>query len=185
MNVSIGYELYCKEIDRAVKMLKGEEVGELRSDISIDLPIGASIPASYIADESLRLDAYRKIASIMDSDDAADIIDELTDRYGELPEDAVRLIEVAEIRALAEKIGIVHMSQNEKWIRIKLSDKVKIHPYVLVMAKSEYGEKLMISDGRETVISLYMGKTIDSRRLLEFMRYLCAVKADAEAMQEA
>lgn len=182
---SIGYELYCKEIDRAVRMLKGEDVGELRSDISIDLPIGASIPASYISDESLRLDAYRRIAGIMDSDDAADIIDELTDRYGEMPEDALRLIAVAEIRALAEKIGIVHMMQKERWIRMKLSDRVKIHPYVLVMAKSEYGERLMIADGLETVISLHMGKTIDTNSLLEFMRYLSAVKAEAETMAEA
>ena len=182
---SIGYELYCKEIDRAVKMLKGEDVGELRSEINIDLPIPASIPASYIEDESLRLEAYRKIAGIMDSDDATDLIDELSDRYGDIPEDAMRLIEVAEIRALAEKLGMVRMSKKERWVEIKLSDKVKMHPYVLVMAKSEYGEKLMIADGRETLISLHMGNKIDSTKLLEFMRYLNAVKKEADTMSEA
>jgi cation transporter-like permease len=75
---SIGYELYCKEIDRAVRMLKGEDVGEARSDITIDLPLHASIPADYIEDESLRLEAYRRISGIMDSDDAMDVIVEET-----------------------------------------------------------------------------------------------------------
>lgn len=182
---SIGYELYCKEIDRAVRQLKGEDVGEARSEINIDLPISASIPADYIADESLRLEAYRRIASIMDSDDAMDVTDELTDRYGDIPDEAMKLIKVAEIRAHSEYVGAVHMSKNEKWIQIRFSDRMKLHPFVLVMAKSEFGEELSISDGRATVIRLYSGKQTDLDKLLNLMRYLRDMKVQAAEAEAA
>ena len=179
---SIGYELYCKEIDRAVRMLKGEDVGEARSEINIDLPVRASIPASYINDESLRLEAYRKIAGIMDSDDAMDVTDELTDRYGDIPGEALELIRIAEIRAHAEYIGAVHISKKENWIEMVFSGNVKVHPYMFVMAKAEYGEELSITDARETVLRLHMGRTINCEKLLGLMRQLSAYKRETQNM---
>lgn len=181
---SIGYELYCKEIDRAVRQLKGEDVGEARSDITIDLPIKASIPAEYIPDESLRLEAYRRIVGILDSEDAMDVIDELTDRYGDMPEEAISLINVAEIRAHSEYLGVSNISKKEKWIQIKFADGVKVHPYVFVMAKSEYGEKVALSDGRVTMLRYHMGKSIDTEKLLGLMRFLRAVKEDAKQFEQ-
>lgn len=179
---SIGYELYCKEIDRAVRMLKGEDVGEARSEISIDLPVRASIPASYIDDETLRLEAYRKIAGIMDSDDAMDVTDELTDRYGDMPDEAIELIRIAEIRAHAEYVGAAHISNKERWTEIVFSDNVRIHPYMLVMAKAEYGEELSITDARETVLRLHMGRTVNCEKLLGLMRQLTAYKRETQNM---
>ncbi len=179
---SIGYELYCKEIDRAVRMLKGEDIGEARSEINIDLPVRASIPANYIDDETLRLEAYRRIAGIMDSDDAMDVTDELTDRYGDMPDEAVELVRIAEIRALAEYVGAVHILNKERWAEIVFSDNVKIHPYMLVMTKAEYGEELSITDARETVLRLHMGRTIDCEKLLGLMRQLAAYKRETQNM---
>ena len=181
---SIGYELYCKEIDRAVRQLKGEDVGEARSDITIDLPVMASIPADYIPDESLRLEAYRRIVGILDSEDAMDVIDELTDRYGNMPEEALSLINIAEIRAHAEYLGVSNISKMEKRIRIRFADGVKVHPYILVMAGSEYGDKLAISDGRVTMLQYYMGKDIDTARLLGLMRFLRAAKEDSRQFEQ-
>ena len=182
---SIGYELYCKEIDRAVRQLKGEDVGEARSDITIDLPVQASIPASYIPDESLRLEAYRRIVGILDGEDAMDVTDELTDRYGDLPEEAVELISVAEIRAHAEYLGVSNISKAERWVNIKFAPGVKVHPYVLVMAKSEYSEKVALSDGRVTMLKFHMGRDTDIAALLELMRFLRASAEDAKAMENA
>ena len=182
---SIGYELYCKEIDRAVRMLKGEDTGEARSDITIDLPVRASIPAAYIPDESLRLEAYRRIAGISDSEDAMDVIDELTDRYGDIPEEALQLIQIAEIRAHSEFLGVSNISRQEKWIQIRFADHVKVHPYVFVMARSEYGDEIMLSDVRSAMISFRTGKTTDPGKLLGLMRLLRAAKEEARAMEAA
>ena len=181
---SIGYELYCKEIDRAVRQLKGEDVGESRADITIDLPVRASIPADYIPDESLRLEAYRRIVGILDSEDAMDVIDELTDRYGDMPDEALSLINVAEIRAHAEYLGVSNISKRERWIQIRFADSVRVHPYVFVMAKSEYGEEVALSDGRVTMLQYHMGKTIDTGKLLGLMRFLRAAKEDSKQFEQ-
>ena len=176
---SIGYELYCKEIDRAVRMLKGEDVGEARSDITIDLPVRASIPADYIPDETLRLEAYRRISGILDSDDAMDVIDEFTDRYGDVPEEALELINVAEIRAHAEYLGVSDITRTERWVNIKFGTDVKVHPFVFVMAKSEYGDKILLIDGRATMLRYNMGKDLDITALLGLMRFLRSAKEDS------
>ena len=181
---SIGYELYCKEIDRAVRQLKGEDVGEARSEITIDLPARASIPAEYIPDESLRLEAYRRIAGILDGDDAMDVIDELSDRYGDLPEDALELINVAEIRAHAEYLGVSYINKPDRWVNIRFASGVKVHPYVFVMAKSEYGDKVALTDGRVTMLKYHMGKEINIASLLELMRFLRASAEDARQMEQ-
>lgn len=175
---SIGYELYCKEIDRAVRQLKGEDTGEERSEINIDLTVSASIPAGYIPDESLRLDAYRRIASINDAEDAMDVIDELTDRYGDIPAETLELIRISEIRAHAGYLGAVNISRNEKWVQIKFSDRAKLHPYVLVMARSEYGDDLLISDVRGLMIQLRTGRSTDTEKLLGLMRCLSDAKQE-------
>jgi len=176
---SIGYELYCKEIDRAVRQLKGEDVGEAASDITIDLPVMASIPAGYIPDESLRLEAYRRVAGIFDSEDAMDVIDELTDRYGDLPDEALTLINVAEIRAHAGYLGVSGISKRDRWIQIRFADGVRVHPYVFVMAKSEYRDEIVLLDGRVTMLQYHMGKTVDTAGLLGLMRFLRAAKEDS------
>ena len=181
---SIGYELYCKEIDRAVRQLKGEDVGEARSEISIDLPVCASIPADYIPDETLRLEAYRRISGILDSDDAMDVIDEFTDRYGDVPDEALELINVAEIRAHAEYLGISDINRTDRWVNIRFAGGVKVHPFVFVMAKSEYGDRIVLTDGRSTMLRYHMGKEIDLTSLLGLMRFLRAAREDSRQLDD-
>lgn len=175
---SIGYELYCKEVDRAVRRLKGETVTEARSDISIELPVRASIPASYIEEESLRLQAYKRIASIMSEEDAQDVADELRDRYGELPGEARDLIKIAEIRAHAERIGAANISSKDKRILIRFTDAGKLHPYAVVMTSAEFGSDLTITSGNRTFIELKTKSPSDPDRLLELMRALIRTPED-------
>lgn len=181
---SIGYELYCKEIDRAVRQLKGEDIGEARSDITIDLPVKASIPASYIPDETLRLEAYRRISGIMDGEDSMDVIDELTDRYGDVPEDALELINIAEIRAHAEYLGVAEISRKDSWVTIRFAGGVKVHPFVFVMAKSEYGDKIALSDGRAAVLRFHTGKDLDIPAILGLMRFLRESKEESRNFEQ-
>ena len=177
---SIGYELYCKEIDRAVRMLKGEVVTEQRSDISIELPVQASIPASYITDETLRLQAYKKMAAISSAEDADDLTDELLDRYGDVPEETMALLKVAEIRAHAEVIGVTSVTRRmagsvpgngrppatavrhkadtleNSRVLIKFAETNRLSAYALVMAKAEFGADLSIMSGRTSMIDFHL-----------------------------
>ena len=157
---SIGYELYCKEIDRAVRRLKGEVVTDQRADITIDLPVEASVPVSYIPGESLRLQAYKKIASITSQADSEDILDELTDRYGDVPPETVNLLKVAEVRAHAEMTGVSTIGRKGVRLEIKFAENTRFNAYAAVVAKAEFGDALTIMSGRTTGLSLYAGHAV-------------------------
>ncbi len=168
----IGYELYCKEIDRAIRKLKGEMVTDERAEISIEIPFRASIPASYIDTETLRLQAYKKIAEIRCPEDSEDVTDELIDRYGEPPEDVISLIMVAEIRAHAEAIGIKTISQHGYHTVFKFGESNNINAYAVVNMNEIYGSKLSISLGRQPHFNLQTGKKPKPKDVLDFLRAL-------------
>ncbi|MDQ4025493.1 MAG: DEAD/DEAH box helicase [Actinomycetota bacterium] len=115
----IGFDLYVKLMSAAVDEAKGlpwHEDGEVR----IDLPLNAFIPKSYIADENLRLEAYRRIASAAGADELEEAKGELLDRYGApLPDPVEALFEVATLRRLMTTAGITEAATIAKMLRIK------------------------------------------------------------------
>ena len=74
--MNIGYELYCKLVDDAVRALGGEIVNPDREETSIEIDVPAYIPDSYISDEILKLQMYKKIAGIRDNEDEAEVIED-------------------------------------------------------------------------------------------------------------
>jgi transcription-repair coupling factor (superfamily II helicase) len=103
---SVGFEAYAQLMREAVEELQTGRAPEPEAEIRIDLPVDAHLPTAYIPDESLRLEAYRKIASVRDSAGGKAVREELTDRYGPLPEPAERLLTVAALRAAIRRWGI-------------------------------------------------------------------------------
>lgn len=168
----IGYELYCKEIDRAVRLLKGEVLTDSHIDLNLDINVNAVIPTSYINDETLKLQAYKKIANINCEADALDIIDELVDRYGELPIETENLIMVSESRAICETLGIDRISDNGQRISIKFADNNIINAYMLVMTQEKFGDILTIMSGRQPGLSLFTGGKQPLKKLLGVLRTL-------------
>ncbi len=168
----IGYELYCKEVDRAVRRLKGETVTDTKAEITIDIRVQASIPTAYIGDETLRLQAYRKIAGIKSESEADDILEELIDRFGDVPSDVLNLVQVAEIRAHAEILGIDSIAERGQRVIIKPGEVNNISAYSLVIAKEALGDYLTIISGKKTELSLYKGNTAPLGRLITLLRSL-------------
>ncbi|HHT25404.1 MAG TPA: transcription-repair coupling factor [Clostridiaceae bacterium] len=103
---AIGYELYCKMLAENVRELRGEPEIEQVEFARIELSVDAGIPESYIASEGQRLDFYLRISHIKQLKDYQDIIDELLDRYGNLPQEVINLCDVALIRSLGGSLGI-------------------------------------------------------------------------------
>ena len=106
---AVGYDLYCQMVTEAVNELKGEPVVETE-EITIELPIKAFIPDSYMETEDARLEAYRRLASIGTIDEVENVRAEWADRYGPVPEPAGNLLEVATVRATARRIGITELT---------------------------------------------------------------------------
>ena len=108
---AVGYDLYCQMVTEAVSEMKGEtteDVPEIKVDISID----AHLPNEYVPSEDLRLEAYRKLATVRTATELADIEQEWRDRFGPLPAPAQALMHVAALRVECLRIGITEIVMN-------------------------------------------------------------------------
>ncbi len=110
---SVGYDLYVKLLSEAISLEKGEKPAPVDGGCLIDLQVQAHIPESYIENLSQRLEIYRRIADIRDHEDAADVIDELIDRFGEPPRSVQGLVDVALLRNMATRAGLAEVKQQQ------------------------------------------------------------------------
>lgn len=111
----VGFDLYIRMVGEAVAGFRGE--AEERPVLTIDLPIDAHIPAEYIETERLRLEAYRKIADADEEAVLAALEDELTDRYGPMPEPVTNLFAVARLRLVVRAAGLTDVVSQGKYVR--------------------------------------------------------------------
>jgi transcription-repair coupling factor (superfamily II helicase) len=113
---AVGFDLYVKMIGEAVRELRGDGPAE-RPEVRVELPVDAHIPHEYISGERLRLEAYTAIAAIDSADDIAAVRDELSDRYGPVPDQVESLLAVARLRANARRAGLTDIMQQGNQIR--------------------------------------------------------------------
>ena len=102
---AVGYDLYVEMVSEAVAELKGEERRE-PAEIKLDLPVTANLPASYVGREDLRLEAYRRLATVTTHAEVDDIGGEWADRYGPLPDEAQALLRIGHLRAECARTGV-------------------------------------------------------------------------------
>lgn len=107
---SVGYDMYLKLLADAISEEKGEQPTAM-TECLVDIRIEAHIPEKYISDTAQRLDVYRKIASVRTEEDSYDIVDELCDRFGDMPDAVKGLIDVALLRNRAAAAQIKEISQ--------------------------------------------------------------------------
>jgi len=101
---AVGYDLYCQLVIEAVAELNGEPLAE-PEEIKLDLPMAANLPESYVAAESQRLEAYRRLAAVRSATEVDDIRAEWKDRFGPPPDPAERLLDAALLRAHCARVG--------------------------------------------------------------------------------
>ncbi len=114
---AIGYDLYVKFLNDAVKRLKGEKVEEL-VDTIVDLKVDGYIRNSYIKDPEQKVDIYKRIASISDMEVYSDLLDELIDRYGDLPRATKNLMDISYIRSLGSRNNMKSIIEMDKTVSI-------------------------------------------------------------------
>ena len=151
----VGYDMYLKLLDEAVKEEKGEKSTSSINECTVDIQMDAHIPESYIESLSLRLDAYKRIADIKSSQDYDDVVDELCDRYGDMPEAVVGLCDIALIRNRANHYGIKEIKQNENTILLYFDNLNNPDIYDLIgKAKG----KAILTPSQNPYITLSFGK---------------------------
>lgn len=144
---AVGYDLYCKMLNEAVRSLKGEETEEESFETSIDLQVDAYIPASYIRSEYQKLDMYKRFAGIETPEEYEDMQEELVDRFGEIPKAAENLLHIALLKAEAHRSGITQIVQKPNGIRIYLKEHADISSEKLVEMLKSYAGKLKVVQG--------------------------------------
>ena len=171
---AVGYEMYCKLLEEAVKEIQGEEVTE-EVDTQIDLNITAYIPDTYIENINQKIEVYQDIANINDESEIIDVTDELIDRYGELPEESVNLLEIARIKIYARALKILSIKQNNKNVVIKFSNEEFIMDKVQILVDL-YKGNLMFSAGVTPYLTLKLQSLKDSDILNDVLKLLKIVK---------
>ena len=167
---SVGYEMYLRLLSEAVSEEKGETPDRREAECVVDIQAEAHIPERYIESVQQRLDIYRRIADVRTEEDASDLIDELIDRFGDLPDAVAGLIDVALIRNKAAGAGIYEIVQKEQSVIFKM------HQVDLKAASglaAALRGRVMLSAGKEPYLTVKMTKKqspIDTiREVLELM----------------
>ena len=124
---AVGFELYTSMLEEAVSKLKGEERQE-HPTTQLNLGISLRVDESYIAEENQRLRIYKKIASAQSDAVIADVRAELEDRYGDLPESAIHLLDAASLRLECERIGVAQVDRKRDQLHIRFTEKANVDP---------------------------------------------------------
>ncbi|MCR4668999.1 MAG: transcription-repair coupling factor [Clostridia bacterium] len=170
--MDIGYELYCKLVDDAVRRAKGEAVPEPVEDMTVELNVNANIPSWYIDSENLKLNAYKRIAGIGSREEMEDVIDELLDRFGDLPKESLALIKVSYIRTLAQKLGVTRIYERADHVYYSFDKGNILNPYMLMNLRDRFGGAFMFHDGREPYIRLLAAKSDRLDKSMELLELL-------------
>ena len=166
----VGYDTYCKLLDEVVKEMKGIKVTE-EQEVQIDLNVTCYIPDNYIEDSGQKIEIYQKIALCRSEEDIQNVIDEVIDRYGNIPEELENLIDVARIKQLAKAQNIIKVESKPTGVLFVFSssDVVK---YDITELVKKYGNKIKFSAGIKPMISYKTGNLKEKELLKEVENFL-------------
>lgn len=141
---AVGYDLYCKMLNEAVQTLKGVTVEEDFATV-IDLDVDAFIPPSYIVNEIQKLDIYKRIAGIENVKERDDMLDELLDRFGEIPKSVDNLLRIALIRVAAHRLYMTEIKGKNERITFTFRPNAPVDPAGIPKILEKHAEELSFS----------------------------------------
>lgn len=145
---SVGYELYCKMLNEAVKNLKGIPTDLADFNTLVDLDVNAFIPAEYIMNEVQKLDIYKRIAGIEMLQESEDMTEELQDRFGNVPKSVQNLLRISLIRVAAHKLYVTELKGKNEQIRIQLKPDAKLKVEGIPGFLKQHDKKLKFVPGK-------------------------------------
>jgi len=139
---AVGYDLYCKMLNEAIKSLKGDEEEEEFFETTVDMEMDAFIPSTYIMNEIQKLDVYKRIAAIETEDELMDMQEELVDRYGDLPNAVNNLLNIALIKAYCHSVYVQGLVQKGNEVKLMMYPKAKLDVSKIPELIKKYGNSL-------------------------------------------
>ena len=141
---AVGYDLYCKMLNEAVKNLKGEPAAEDFATL-VDMDVDAFIPPEYIVNEVQKLDIYKRIAGIENEKEREDMKDELLDRFGAIPKSVDNLLRIALIRVAAHALYMMEIKGKDEKIVFSFKPDAPLEPDGVPLLLKKYGNRLLFT----------------------------------------
>ena len=173
--MSVGYDMYLKLLDEAVLEEKGEKPKE--PDCTADLNVTANVNKDYVSRGEERMDLYRRMAAIRTQEDADDLLDEIIDRYGDPPKGVLNLIDIALLRAEAQKLHICDIRQKASDVLITMTE-MNFDAISNIIADKDYAKRIqLVATAKQPTLRLKLAAGVDSLRqtkvFLEKYRNCC------------
>ncbi|MCI8861198.1 MAG: transcription-repair coupling factor [Lachnospiraceae bacterium] len=146
---AVGYDLYCKMLNEAVKKQKGLSVSEEEFQTLVDIDLDAYIPDAYIRNESQKLDIYKRIAGIESTEECEDMLEELLDRFGDPPKSVLNLLAVADLKVKAHRVYVKEIAERPEEIRFYLYEKARLNPAEFPAFIQGFGGRMRLTTGEK------------------------------------
>ncbi len=177
--MNIGYELYCKLVDEQIRRIKGEYVPEESDEISVELPLPANIPNWYIENESLKLAIYKKISGVNSENKEDEMVDELLDRFGDVPKETMNLIRISRVQALCQEVSVLRIYAQNNRIFFSFGEKNCLTPFAIVNINDKFKGRAFIHGGKEPYIRIPQVKGLILKDCLELLNIIKENMKDA------
>ena len=166
---SVGFDLYVKLLDEAVNRLMSEENYKAQTDVLMEMEYTGFIPDTYVTNPQIKMEIYKKIASITTDLEFDGVLNELNDRFGPIPEEVSSLLALAEIRIISKKLEISHLKERQGEVRIEFSKVSKISVDRFMKLIQENPGTIRLNPAEPNCIYIKLGK-IGLKEKSEFIR---------------
>ena len=184
--LAIGYDLYVKFLERAVKELQGKVIEE-DIETTVDLNVDGYIPSSFIENEEQKIEIYKKIAAANNKDDIFDITEEIIDRFGSIPKQVDNLLKISYIKSLSNKLHVKSITQAGNTVNIEMHSGNDLSQDMIGFLMKNYYTKISFVGTNEPIIK-YKLQSLEQMKILseleEFLEVLNNFKAGNAAMEE-
>ncbi|MDO5294373.1 MAG: transcription-repair coupling factor [bacterium] len=164
---AVGYDLYCKMLNEAVKDLKGETTQEDMYDTTIDMDMDAYVPATYIKSEFQKLDVYKRIAEISNEDEFLDMQEELLDRFGETPSAVNNLLNIAYLKSIAHEAYVTKLDHKGKKVRMTMYAQAPLDVTKIPGLLESYKGALTMEKGTVPTFVYHLDKRENAKQKLD------------------
>ncbi|HAI21535.1 MAG TPA: transcription-repair coupling factor [Clostridiales bacterium UBA8153] len=169
--VTVGFAMYCRLLEEAIQELQGRSVAEERPPVTVELRVNAYLPDTYISDHRQKLEFYKRIATVGSIDEAADIADELTDRFGEMPIPVENLLSVARTKVHAARAGVSALSHAQDRVVFRRPGDGQFEVARLRDGLQPYRQRLLGGTARHPALALKTDGLSGSELISEVERF--------------
>ena len=152
--VSVGFEMYCRLLDEAVKEMRGEEIIPPPPEPTLSIDVNAYLPGDYITDAMHKMEIYQKIAIVKDEEEISELTDELTDRFGDMPSPVLNLLKVVRIKNFARTLEVSSITERSERLELVFANEPNISPSAIENLRNTFKNKISFSPGLPRTIRL-------------------------------